>query len=76
MKELKEDLEVFKRRIRLKWHFKDNEDIRDKDKDINKFKIKSNWQPPKSDPLLENYLSLLEKEVMSVSPEGKSSFSF
>ena len=70
--ELKEDLEVFKRRIRLKWHFKDNEDIRDKDKDINKFKIKSNWQPPKSDPLLENYLSLLEKEVMSVSPEGKN----
>ena len=70
--ELKEDLEVFKRRVRLKWHFKDNEDIRDKDKDINKFKIKSNWQPPKSDPLLENYLSLLEKEVMSVSPEGKN----
>ena len=24
------------------------------------------------DPVLENYLSLLEKEVMSVSPEGKN----
>ena len=70
--ELGEDLGAFKRIIRLKWHFKEKEDIRDKNKDINKFKIKSNWQPPKSDPLLENYLSLLEKEVMSVSPEGKN----
>ena len=30
------------------------------------------WQPPKDDPVLENYLSLLEKEVMSLSPEGKN----
>ena len=29
-------------------------------------------QAPKDDPVLENYLSLLEKEVMSVSPKGKN----
>ena len=41
------------------------------DENIN-FKPKSTWQPPKDDPVLENYLSLLEKEVMSVSPEGRN----
>ena len=51
--ELKEDLEVFKRRIRLKWHFKDNEDIREKDKDINKFKIKSNCNHLNRTPFLK-----------------------
>ena len=42
------------------------------DNNCNTFRIKSTWQPPKDDPVLENYLSLLEKEVMSVSPEGKN----
>ena len=41
-------------------------------KDKDKFRAKSTWQPPKEDPVLETYLSLLEKEVMSVSPEGKN----
>ena len=69
---LKEDLEAFKRRMRLRWHSKDNEDSISEDNNENKFRIKSSWQPPKDDPVLENYLSLLEKEVMSVSPEGKN----
>ena len=69
---LKEDLEAFKRRMRLRWHFRDNEDSFSEDNNDNKFRIKSSWQPPKEDPVLENYLSLLEKEVMSVSPEGKN----
>ena len=69
---LKGDLEAFKRRMRLRWHFRDNEDSFSEDNNENKFRIKSSWQPPKEDPVLENYLSLLEKEVMSVSPEGKN----
>ena len=68
---LKEDLEAYKRRIRLWWHFTNNEDNFTPD-DQNRFRAKSTWQPPKDDPVLENYLSLLEKEVMSVSPEGKN----
>ena len=67
---LKEDLQAYKRRMRLKWFFRNEED--DSIVDENKFRIKSTWQPPKDNPVLENYLSLLEKEVMSVSPEGKS----
>ena len=57
--------------MRLRWHFRNNEDDYVSDKD-NSFKTKSTWQPPKDDPGLENYLSLLEKEVMSVSPESKN----
>ena len=69
--QLKADLEAYSRRMRLQWHFRNNEDKYVPDKDSN-FKTKSTWQPPKDDPVLENYLSLLEKEVMSVSPEGKN----
>ena len=63
---------IHKRRMRLRWHFKDNEDSISVDNNENKFRIKSSWQQPKDDPVLENYLSLLEKQVMSVSPEGKN----
>ena len=66
--QLKAEIEDFKRRMRLRWHFRNNEDD-SFTYDDNHFRIKSTWQPPKDDPILENYLSLLEK-VMSVSPEG------
>ena len=69
---LKEDLEAYNRRMRLRWHFRNNTDSDSQDATNNKsntLRIKSTWQPPKDDPVLENYLSLLEKEVMSVSPE-------
>ena len=67
---LRQDMEEFKRRTRLRWYFKDKEtnDI----KNYNKFKPKSSWNPPKDDPLLESYLSLLEWKMLSLSPEGKS----
>eukprot|EP00795_Rhopilema_esculentum_P014500 gene14500-biopygen4278 len=65
--ELRADLEEFKRRMRLKWHFKDNNKT---EKQL--FKNRSNWQPPKNNLVLENYLSLVENEVLSVSPEGKN----
>ena len=72
---LKEDLEAYKRRMRLRWHFRNNTDSDSQDasdNNSNTFRIKSMWQPPKDDPVLENYLSPLEKEVLSVSPEGKN----
>ena len=69
--QLKADLEAYSMRMRLRWHFRNNKDEYVPDKDSN-FRTKSTWQSPKDDPVLENYLSLLEKEVMSVSPEGKN----
>ena len=70
--QLKSDLEVYKKRMRLRWHFRNQEENFTPDNSDNQFKVKSTWQPPKDDPVLENYLSLLEEEVMSVSPEGKN----
>ena len=52
---LKEDLEAYKRRMRLKWHFRNNEEEFVPDENAN-FRPKSTWQPPKDDPVLENYL--------------------
>ena len=68
--QLKADLDVFKRRMRLRWFFRDSEsnplDIK-----ISKFRCKSSWNPPTSDPLLESFLSQLEKEVLSITTDGK-----
>ena len=69
--QLKADIEDFKRRMRLRWHFRNSEDD-SFTYDDNHFRIKSTWQPPKDDSILENYFSLLEREELSVSPEGKN----
>ena len=66
---LRQDIEDFKRRIRIRWFFKDRTNDATA---INKFKLKSSWNRPKGGPLLESYLSLVEKRVLSVSAEGKS----
>ena len=55
--------------MRLKRFFKDNEE---NDYDPDEFYIKSSWNPSRADLILENYLSLLEKEVLAVSPGGKN----
>ena len=41
--QLKADIEDYKRRMRLRWFFKDKEN---NSQDTNKFKVKSSWQPP------------------------------
>ena len=67
---LRQDIEELKRRMRLRWFFKDEEphDFND----YNKFKPKSSWNPLNDNPLVESYLSVLEKMVLSLSPKGKS----
>ena len=67
--QLKADVDAFKRRIRLSWYFKDEENS---DYDPDAFYVISGWNPPRADNILETYLSLLEKEVLSVSPEGRN----
>ena len=65
---VRQDIQDFKHRIKLRWFFKDRTNDTT---DINKLKVKSSWNPPKGDPLLESYLSLVEKRVLSVLAEGK-----
>ena len=36
------------------------------------FFIKSDWNPPRADPPLESYLSLIEEESISIANEGKN----
>ena len=59
---LKEELEVFGRKLRLKWHFRDNESSGI----YNIFKKKSNFKPRKKDAAIEIYLSKLEEEIFNL----------
>eukprot|EP00795_Rhopilema_esculentum_P016113 gene16113-biopygen5453 len=68
--QLKADFDVFKRRMRLRWFFRDSES-NPLDVNISKFRCKSSWNPPTSDPLLESFLSQLEKDVLSITTDGK-----
>ena len=60
---LKEELEVFGRRLRLKWFFR-NEEVNDQP--INKFRKKSKFNPKGKDAAIELYLSRLEEEILSI----------
>ena len=68
--QIKADLVIFKRRMRLCWYFRDT-DSNNLDKNNLKFKCNSSWSPSNTDPLLESYLAQFEKEVLSVQAEGK-----
>ena len=68
--QLKRDIDYFKRRMRLRWFFRDRE--ANTDSDNFRFKCKSSGNPPRGDPLLEAFLSNLEHEVLSVMPIGKN----
>ena len=74
---LKTDIDMFKRRRRLKRYFKDDVSntygsIRNCYEFDPTFNIKLGCNPPRSETILESYLSLLEKEALSISPEGKN----
>ena len=56
--------------MRLRWFFQDSES-NPLEVNISQFSCKSSWNPPTSDPLLESYLSQLEKEVLSITTDGK-----
>ena len=60
---LKEELEVFGRRLRLKWFFR-KEEVNDQP--INKFRKKSKFNPKGKDAAIELYLSRLEEEILSI----------
>ena len=59
---LKEEVEKFGRRLRLKWHFRDEDNIHI----INPFKKKSKFIPKWKDAAIEYYLSRLEKDILAI----------
>ena len=59
---IKEELECFGRKLRLLWHFRNEESITIS----NPFKKKSTFNPKGKDAAIELYLSRLEEEIMAI----------
>ena len=60
---LKQELEVFGRKLRLMWHFRNDERIFDCD---TKFRPKSTFNPKNKDVIMEKYLSWLEEKLVDI----------
>ena len=66
---LKEDLELFGRKLRLAWHFRNDE----KTFESNPFRRKSKFNPKGKDAAIELYLSRLEEEILAIDTNLKYS---
>ena len=60
--QIKEELECFGRKLRLLWHFRNEESITIS----NPFKKESTFNPKGKDATIELYLSRLEEEIMAI----------
>ena len=66
---LKQELEVFRRKLRLRWHFRNDETIFDCN---TKFRLKSTFNPKNKGVITETYLSSLEEKLLDIDiPKGK-----
>ena len=54
---------IFGRKLRLMWHFRDDERIFDCNK---KFRSKSAFNPKNKDVIIETYLSFLEEKLLDI----------
>ena len=63
---IKEDLENFGRRLRLKWHFRDVEE----NFSTNPFRHKSTFNPKDNDAAIEIFCSTIEQQIMDIREEG------
>ena len=59
---IKEELEIFGRKLRLMWHFRNDE----REITINPFQKKSKFNPKRNDASIEIYLSKLEEEILNI----------
>ena len=59
---LKHDLEQFGRKLRLAWHFRNDE----REFVIEPFKKRSNFNPKKNDAAIELYMSRIEEEILKM----------
>ena len=64
---LKTDLENFGRKLRLAWHFRNE----NSNFTANPFKSKSNFNPKNKDVAIEMYLSKLEQEILNINTKLK-----
>ena len=62
--ELRKDFEEFRRRMRCKWHFRN--EVSETFSEIPAFRPKSNWLPPKGHANLETFLSNWRKNFLQM----------
>ena len=60
---LKQELEVFGRKLRLMWHFRNDETVFNCN---TKFRPKSTFNPKNKDVIIETYLSSLEEKLLDI----------
>ena len=70
--DLQRDLWEFSRKMRCKWHFRN--EVPQNNEEISQFKVKSRWNPPKGHPALEAFLNETEKDVFSLIPEREKDY--
>ena len=66
---IKENLEVFGRKLRLKWHFREQENHSPIDPFVEKSKFN-----PKGDAMIEVYMSCLEEKILEMADSFKPTF--
>ena len=64
---IKEELETYGRKLRLMWHYRNQE----REIIINPFKKKSKFNPKRKDAAIEIYLSRLEEEIFALDKKLK-----
>ena len=69
---LRWDLREFSRKIRCKWHFRN--EVPQSNKEISQFKVKSRWNPPKGHPALEAFLNKTEKDIFPLISEREKDY--
>ena len=67
--ELRRDFEEFSRRMRIKWHFRN--EISEDFSEVPAFSPKSSSNPPQGHPNLKVYLSQVENELLSIADEPR-----
>ena len=71
LSKIKEELEIFGRKLRLEWYFRNDE----RDLITNPFKKKSKFNPKNKDAAIELYLSRLEEEILALQKNFNSKYS-
>ena len=70
--DLRRNLREFSRKMRCKWHFRN--EVPQNNEEISQFKVKSQWNPPKGHPALEAFLNKTEKDIFSLIPEREKNY--
>ena len=70
--DLRRELREFSRKMRCKSNFRN--EVPQNNEEVSQFKVKSQWNYPKSHPALEAFLNKSEKNIFSLTPEREKDY--